>query len=80
MIESDLPATSTEIVGKYTPRTLIAPTTRSVLFVRSTANGLTVCSAAPPWYRLTPAQAQNGIAHSPIEAVSKAIRIANPQV
>ena len=77
-IESDLPETSTEIVGKYTRRTLIAPTMRSVLFVRSTATGATACSAAPPWYRLSPAQAQNGIAHSPIDAVRKAMRIANP--
>jgi hypothetical protein len=53
---------------------LNVPTIWSVLFVRSTANGVTFCSAAPRSYRLTPAQAQNGMAHSPIEAPSRAFR------
>jgi hypothetical protein len=77
---SDLPTTSTEIAEKYSPRPLTAPTIRSVLFARSTANGVPACSTAPPWYRLTPAQAQNGMAHSPIDEVKKAIRIEIPQV
>jgi hypothetical protein len=77
--ESALPSTSTEIAGRYSPRKWNAPTIRSVLFVRSTAGGVTVCSATPPWYRVAPAQAPNGMAHSPINEVKKLIRIVIPQ-